>query len=202
MLVRSFTLALMLVAINFTKVDAGVVITFSPAVQQVTIPLSGTTQIPITVRIAANAGTQEIAGYEIPVDVRPPIGSGLPSGWTIGSGTPIFTFPGSFGFFQSELTPAEGDLRVGDLTLGDSVTLTVDPIDLFTFDLTVSSNAVPGQVSVGIFDGVLLSVANVDRGDINFQSLGIINAVAVPEPFVTPLLAIAGLALLRRRFRR
>ena len=170
-----------LVLLPLGKAKAAVVVTFEPSTSRVTIPTTGTEQFSVVVRIAADTGTQAINAYEISVDLSPPVGVGRPVGWQILSVTEVTSFGGGF-FDEDFITPAEGDLRVGDLTLGAPLTFTTTPTALFSFVVSVDSTAQVGQYSIGVFDGVLLDLGSLPRGQVDISNVATINVAAIPEP--------------------
>lgn len=183
-----------LVLMPLGKANAGIVVTFEPSTSLVMIPTVGTEQFSVEVRIEADTGTQAINGYEIPVDLSLPVGVGRPVGWQIWSVTQLTSFGG--GFFQPDfITPSEGDLRVGDLTLGTPLTFTTAPTALFSFVVSVDSTAQVGQYSIGVFDGVLLDLGGLSRGQIDISNVATINVVAVPEPGVLQAILMASVVL-------
>lgn len=196
-----------LVLLPLGKAKAGVVVTFEPSTSLIMIPTVGTEQFSVEVRIAADTGTQAINGYEIPVDLSPPVGVGRPVGWQILSVTELTSFGSGF-FDQDFITPSEGDLRVGDLTLGVPLMFTTTPTALFSFVVSVDSTAQVGQYSISVFDGVLLDLGGLPRGQVDISNFATINAVAVPEPGVLQSILMASVVLgggnwmLRGRLRR
>lgn len=174
--------------------QAGVVVTLESSTARVIIPTTGTEQFSVQVRLAADEGTQAINGYEIPVDFSPPAGVGRPVGWQVLSVTQLISF--SDGFFEQDFnTPSEGDLRVGDLTLGAPLTFTTTPTALFSFVVSVDSTAEAGQYSIGVFDGVLLDLGSLPREQVDISNFATINVVAIPEPGSLQAIVIAGVVL-------
>ncbi len=173
-----------LVLLPLGKAEAGAVVTFEPSTSRIIIPTAGTEQFSVQVRLAADTDTQAIDNYEISVDLSPPLGVGRPVGWQILSVTEVTSF--GEGFFDEDfITPEEGDLRVGDLTIfGSPLTFTTTPTTLFSFVVSVDSTARVGQYSIGAFDGVLLNLGSLPREEIDISSVATINAVAIPEPGV------------------
>ena len=185
---------------------SGVVLSFSPLTTSTTVPTTGTTkQIIIEASIAADVGTQDIRGYNLPVDISPPVDIGMPTGWSITTVNVINEIAGDPPFSFST-TPTQGDLFVQDATLfGSAVTLTTAPLPSFNFTLELTDQAQQGNYTVGIFNGATFAV--VDGGGAGIAPAQIqsntatITLTAVPEPATgsLTLLAVLGCSLCRRR---
>lgn len=166
-----------------TSACAGVVLTFDPSVKELTLPQSGTTSFTIAVRLNAETGTESVSGYDIPIDLAPVAGRGLPGGWSISGFTKladfgnVIIFPG-----PNALSPDEGDFLVGDASLGDPLVYNTDPTALFSFTVDVASTAQPGSYTASIVDGALLGIGGFARNEITLPDAASIIVRAVPEP--------------------
>ncbi|MEZ6079598.1 MAG: hypothetical protein R3C56_29205 [Pirellulaceae bacterium] len=163
---------------------AGVVLTFDPSVNELTLPQSGTTSFTIAVRLNAEVGTASVSGYDIPIDLAPAVGRGLPDGWSISGFTRLTDF-GSGDLFFSGGDPfelGEGDFLKGDATLGDPLVFNTDPTALFSFTIDVASTAQPGSYTASIVDGALISIGGFARNQIALPDAASITVHAVPEP--------------------
>lgn len=181
---------------------AGVVLTFDPSVNELTLPQSGTTSFTIAVRLNAAVGTESVSGYDIPIDLAPAVGRGLPDGWSISGFTKLTDF-GNEKIFPgpNALNPDEGDFLVGDANLVDEfLVFTTDPTALFSFTVDVASTAQPGSYTASIVDGALLGIGGIARNQINLPNAASIKVSAVPEPsgLVVSLVAV-GCVFYRRR---
>ena len=182
-------------------VGAGVVISFDPAVTNVEIPLVGATSFTIDVRLRASSGTEAIVGYDIPVDLTPVEGRGLPVGWSIGGFAKLKDF-GSELFFPGELalTPEEGDFLVGDASVGAALDFDTNPTSLFSFTVNVASTAETGTFNARVVDGALLAITGFARDQITIENFATITTTAVPEPSGLAVLCSAlGCVFFRRR---
>ncbi len=179
---------------------AGIVISFDPAVTEVTIPFMGSTGFTVTVRMRADAGTAAVGGYDIPIDLSSPAGSGLPAGWTIAGFTKLKDF-GSEVFFPGPLalTPDEGDFLVGDASLAGRLDFGIDPVPLFSFTVDVTSAAQPGEFTASVVEGALLAIEGFSRNEIAIENSALIRTTAVPEPSGLGILAAASILFFRRR---
>ncbi|MCA9161107.1 MAG: hypothetical protein KDA72_22405, partial [Planctomycetales bacterium] len=146
---RLLSLIILCAAISLcatTSLSAGVVLTFDPSVKELTLPQSGTTSFTIAVRLNAEVGTESVSGYDIPIDLAPVVGRGLPDGWSISGFTKLTDFGSTFIFpGPNALNPDEGDFLVGDASLGDSLDFNTAPTALFSFTIDVASTAQPGS---------------------------------------------------------
>ncbi len=180
---------------------AGVVLTFDPSVNELTVPQSGTTSFTIAVRLNANVGTESVAGYDIPIDLAPATGRGLPDGWSISGFTKLTDF-GSGLFFPGHdpLNPDEGDFLVGDASLGDPLPFNTDPTALFSFTVDVGPTAQAGTYTANIVDGTLLFIPGFARNQITLPTPATITVHAIPEPSgLAVLLSAVGCVFYRRR---
>ena len=142
-----------------------------------------------------------VAGYDIPIDLAPAAGQGLPVGWSIAGFTKLQDF-GSELFFPgpNALTPDEGDFLVGDASLGAALEFNTDPTSLFSFTVNVDSTAETGTFTASVVDGALLAIPGFARNQITIENLATIKATAVPEPSGLVVLCSAlGCVFLRRR---
>lgn len=196
--------------------EAGFILSVTAPSSPIAIPTAGTTDFTVAVRLAADSGAQAVRGYTIPVDLRPPTGSGLPTGWTIVSvNQRFFGFTDAFPGFDKrggvgDLPSQEGDASAsnGNLISGP-VNFTTTPVTLFDLTVRIDPTAAPGNYVAEVFSsGTLLEINDatgtpVPRANLQFQSASI-ELSAVPEPTGMLFCAGAGLALARlvRRPRR
>ncbi len=181
---------------------AGVVLTFDPSVNELTLPQSGTTSFTIAVRLNAEVGTESVSGYDIPIDLAPAGGPGLPDGWSISGFTKLTDFGSGDLFFDpiAPPTPEEGDFLKGDASLGDPLDFGTNPTALFSFTIDVASTAQPGTYSASIVDGELLNIPGFSRNQITLPNPVTITVSAVPEPSgLAVLLSAIGCLFYRRR---
>lgn len=185
-----------------TNASAGVVLTFAPSVTELTLPQSGTTSFTVAVRLNAATGTESVAGYDIPIDLAPADGRGLPDGWSISGFTKLTDFGSANQFFPglNPFNPDEGDFLVGDASLGDPIVFDTAPTALFSFTVDVGPTAQPGAYTASIVDGALLSIPGFTRIQISLPDAATIKVRAVPEPSgLTLLLGAVGCVFYRRR---
>ena len=189
--------------VSADTMQAGVVISLNPAVDEVFIPTIGSTSFTITVRLRSEVGTAAVGGYDIPIDLSAPTGKGLPVGWSIANFTSLKDFSGGT-FFPGPLalSPDEGDFLVGDVSLGAPLDFGVDPIPLFSFTIDVSSAAQPGQFTASVVEGALLAVGGFARDEVRVENPAVIRITAVPEPSGLALLSLFAAGLTSVRFSR
>jgi hypothetical protein len=194
------------------KVQSAVVLSLTPATSNEFLPAAGnTTQVTVVANIATDVGTQNILAYELPVDLGPPTGKGLPTGWSVTAVTPLFNFPPApGGRFNFDLNRAAVDIYAADLTSLTApvpVTLTTTPLALYSFTVQLNDQALPGAFTASfaaggndfsLIDG---NFAAIPSSSIIFNS-ATINLSAVPEPSSASLCLVPilfGLAFRRKR---
>jgi hypothetical protein len=187
---------------------AGLVISFTPSTTFVEVPPNESASFTIDVQLAADAqaGTQSLTTYDIPIDIREPSGQGLPTGWTIVSVDEVLSLGGSF---NGSIIPDGGDLRaVGtvDLQAPSPVDFTTNPQTLFRFTVEVASDGEVGEFSAHFFDGNILGFTDgefdeISLEEVDFSDSATIHVLAVPEPAVGVILGplLCGLVWIRRR---
>ena len=198
--VRTMLLAASIASSSVLSAQAGVVISFAQAISEVEIPTSGSSSFTVEVRMRTDVGTAAITGYDIPIDLAAPEGKGLPLGWSVSGFTKLLDF-GSDAFFPGPLalTPDQGDILVGDVSLGGSVEFGTDPLSLFSFTIDVTPEAQPGQFTATVLSGSLLDIGGVAKSDVTIENSALFQATSVPEPSGLILLVAASPLFFRRR---
>lgn len=213
-LIRLGCIALALFGCALQETQAGVVLSLSPSSQDVNLPSAGgTNSFSIEARIAADSGTQQVKGYSLPVDLGPPAGIGVPTGWKIVSVTPLFEIvtgvPPTVEFDDppNHTAPAEGDLRVRDQTFSAAViNLTTSPLALFRFTVEINDQAIAGNYTASYTNGPLFTLIDQTFNPIPESSIqrnsASITLQAVPEPNAMAALGfLGGLGIFQRRRR-
>lgn len=182
---------------------AGLDLSLEPDAAIVEIPVAGTASFSVAVRMNADAGTQLVKSYNLPIDIREPIGLGLPTGWSLTAVTQkFFGFTEAFPPFDPGTSaPQSFDLAPSDGNLASAVSFDTSPVTLFDFTVSIDATAIAGDYSfVFVDEGVLgITDENNDLIPANLGS-GAITLQAVPEPNSFALLAVGiALACYRRR---
>ncbi len=201
----AFSVVLM---INVTLAQAGIILSLVTSANSLDLSLNPVQQFIVGVRAQADAGTQDLFGYTIPVDLRNPVGTDAPPGWTVLSVTRTSKFGGDL--FTPNLNPAEGDVSMSETRLNTAVTFTTTPETLFEFTVQVSRNgAVNGTYFASIVDnGTLFALNNTSAGgtlpanQINSAGTVSIQIVGVPEPSSFAMLGVAFASVLGIAVRR
>ena len=206
LLMRSLSLAATLVSTMVvllcgfvTPASASLVLSVGPAFTSIAQPAVGATQeITMTVFLRAQAGTEDVVGYSLPVDLSPPAGKGLPLGMTITGATARTIFGGPQ--FKFNLNPGEGDLLATAGFPGEpAVPFDTNFKPLFDFNILVDDTVATGDYSLDFVQGVLLSLdPNLTA---SFSAPAIIRVVAVPEPSVLGILGLLAVPYVLRRQR-
>lgn len=181
--------------------SAALVITIGPNLTEVTKPSAGaTTDVTLTVFAAADAGSESMLGYTIPVDIGPPLGTDMPAGISVSSATRRTQFAGQV--TPPNFNPAEGDLLFIDGAFNaQPILVNTTPLPLFDFVLTIDSTVAEGTYQADIVRGALLSLDRNLTSTASFGAPAVIRVNAVPEPSVlgSCLTAFIACGLRRRR---
>ena len=181
-----------------TPTRADIVLSFSPPDQ--TVDQGDTATIDVQAR--ALAGTQSLGSYDVFVDLGPPAGAGIPTGWSatlpvVGALAPSL--------FSPSTSPIQGDLSAAGAFFAGA-TLTTTPVTLWQFTATTGTQV--GFFPVSFLTGSAFSLLDFPAfAPINFTIDGPSapgNITVVPEPSSLALMTIPALAALAgwRRRRR
>ncbi len=191
-----------------TPAAAGLVLRIGPETTSVTRPTAGnTTTVTLTVFVRADANTESIANYTVPIDLSPPGGPGKPIGMTLGGGTIRTLFPERT-FTSSPLNDPNGEADfmasvVGPFTnpVPPPVVFTTDFSPLFDFTISIDDTVALGDYSANAVRGVLLSFDPGLTDSVQFSPPAVLRVVAVPEPSGLGVLGLVGVLFALRRKR-
>jgi hypothetical protein len=201
--------SVLVVITTASPTQGGIVVSLAPSAPTVSADPDARGSVLLSVRAAADEGTQTLKAYDLLVDLSPPGGVGLPSGWTVEAPVDIVELGGFFDPGPS----ASADVYAGDIDiLGSGIVLDTSPITLWEF--TVNMNGFEGARD-GVFEVKFLGPENpafslIDANEETIDpimsnpasiTLDGFNAV-VPEPSSIGFTGLAALAVCLTRRRR
>ncbi len=166
MRLKILALAVILLCGNHPKTHAAIVVSIQPSVNSIVVPTAGnTTNVTFVVSMAATSGIESLLSYNLPVDIAPPGGIGLPTGITIArNAISLFPIPGGVPFspnsFAPEYNPSEGDFLgvAGELNFASPVAISTVPQPIFQFTAVIDSSVLPMEYTASIVRGALFAI--------------------------------------------
>lgn len=178
---------------------AGLVLRIGPETTTVTRPTTGnTTNVTLTAYVRADANTESVANYTVPIDLTPPGGPGIPSGMLLIREATIRTLFPERTFYSDVLNDPNGEADFYASVIGPFVSPRPPPVvfgtdfsPLFDFTISIDDTVAVGDYAVDVVrDSVLLAFDPDLSDNIQFEAPAVIRVVAVPEPSVLGLLGL------------